>query len=225
MQVLAHPVRVQILWALGAGEQYVCHLMTSLSRRQSYISQQLAFLRQAGLIVPTRKGQHIGYHLRDENLDELLSKICALIVPDCYACLVIPPPWWLCPCPKCTEIRIQANLPAEPFGSRGVVKRTMAGDCTYSACIRAYRVSTESVAVSLDSNCPDVQRWSAALHLIQVPLHEVSIQSYRQLYDMASDYLCQSNCPVPAFVLQAALLAEQPMNLGNHKVECAMEAA
>nr|MBC7243771.1 winged helix-turn-helix transcriptional regulator [Chloroflexota bacterium] len=78
IKVLAHPVRVQILWALGAGEQYVCHLMTSLNRRQAYVSQQLAFLRQNNLIVATRESQHISYRLRDEELGELLSRLFAL---------------------------------------------------------------------------------------------------------------------------------------------------
>ncbi|MBC7261585.1 MAG: winged helix-turn-helix transcriptional regulator, partial [Chloroflexi bacterium] len=198
IKVLAHPVRIQILWALGAGEQYVCHLMTSLGRRQAYVSQQLAFLRQNNLIVATREGQRISYRLRDEELGTLLSKLYALIAPDCYACLVIPMPWWLCPCPKCTEIREQANLPAEPFGSRGLVMRAEISECTCSVCVRAHRISAEDVAVSMNSDCSHLKRWATALHVVHAPLYRQEAQAYRKLYESGADYVCQSNCRAPA---------------------------
>lgn len=225
IKVLAHPARVQILWALGTGEQYVCHLITSLGRRQAYVSQQLAFLRQNNLIVATREGQRISYRLRDEELGELLSRLFALVAPDCYACLVIPAPWWLCPCPKCTELRMQANLPAEPFGARGMVVRAEVSECGCSACFRVYRLSIEDVALSMNSTCPYLQRWAAELHLVHAPLHGQDTQAYEELYQSASSYVCQPSCRGPALVMQAASAAGQPANHVSAGIHCLMEAA
>jgi ArsR family transcriptional regulator len=225
IKVLAHPVRIQILWTLGTGEQYVCHLITSLGRRQAYISQQLAFLRQTNLIVPTREGQRISYHLRDEEVGALLSKLYALIAPDSYACLVIPAPWWLCPCPKCTEIRVQAHLSAAPFGSRGSAMRAEMADCRRSVCVRVYRISAEHVAISLNSDCTNLQHWASALHVVHAPLYGQEIQTYRELYQSASDYICQSDCHAPAFVLQATATASQFVNHARQEIQCLTEAA
>lgn len=46
---LSHPVRLYVLESLSERECHVCHLTALLGRLQSYISQQLATLREAGL--------------------------------------------------------------------------------------------------------------------------------------------------------------------------------
>jgi ArsR family transcriptional regulator len=55
-RVLAHPVRLQILTILAKHEACVCHLEALLGRPQPYVSQQLATLREAGLVQDRREG-------------------------------------------------------------------------------------------------------------------------------------------------------------------------
>jgi len=49
-KALMQPARVAILVQLRDGEQCVCHLEAILGYRQAYLSQQLAVLRQVGLV-------------------------------------------------------------------------------------------------------------------------------------------------------------------------------
>lgn len=67
-RVLAHPVRLQILTILAKREACVCHLETLLSRPQPYVSQQLATLRQAGLVKDRREGTQVYYSAADDHL-------------------------------------------------------------------------------------------------------------------------------------------------------------
>jgi ArsR family transcriptional regulator len=73
MKALSHPTRLQILEVLSEeGESCVCHLENRLDQRQAYISQQLARLREADLVVDRREGLFIFYALRDNALGTLL---------------------------------------------------------------------------------------------------------------------------------------------------------
>lgn len=57
LKAMAHPTRLEILDILRRGEECVCHTEAALGRRQSYISQQLMALRDAGLVGSrARKG-------------------------------------------------------------------------------------------------------------------------------------------------------------------------
>jgi len=49
-KLLSHPCRLAILYTLRSGEECVCHMEATLGYRQAYLSQQLAVLRQAGII-------------------------------------------------------------------------------------------------------------------------------------------------------------------------------
>jgi DNA-binding transcriptional ArsR family regulator len=49
-RILSNPARLDLLACLRDGEACVCHLEAALGLRQAYISQQLAVLRQAGLV-------------------------------------------------------------------------------------------------------------------------------------------------------------------------------
>jgi DNA-binding transcriptional ArsR family regulator len=74
MKALGHPTRLQILEVLSEeGESCVCHLENRLGQRQAYISQQLARLREADLVVDRREGLFIFYGLRDNALGYLLN--------------------------------------------------------------------------------------------------------------------------------------------------------
>ncbi len=72
-QALAHPVRLQILELLQDEGAYVMHLTHVLNRRQAYLSQHLAILREAGLVVGERKGMTVVYRVADRRLFKLLD--------------------------------------------------------------------------------------------------------------------------------------------------------
>jgi DNA-binding transcriptional ArsR family regulator len=77
-QVLAHPVRLQILEVLALGEANVSTLTGSLSQRQAYVSQQLMVLRDAGLVCDRREGSTIIYQLASPRITRFLAE--ALLV-------------------------------------------------------------------------------------------------------------------------------------------------
>lgn len=74
-KTLGHPVRLQILWILSQEEACVCHLEARLRMRQAYLSQQLAVLRQAGLVAERRLGTYIYYRARDPQVSELIEVV------------------------------------------------------------------------------------------------------------------------------------------------------
>jgi ArsR family transcriptional regulator len=71
-KALAHPVRLQILEVVGEDEACVCHLEAVIGKRQSYISQQVSVLKQAGLLAERRKGQFIYYRLANRDLERVI---------------------------------------------------------------------------------------------------------------------------------------------------------
>ena len=79
LKLLAHPERLQMLDALRRDAECVCHLEALLGKPQPYVSQQLRFLRQAGLIVDEKEGQNVYYRLVDTEvmrwLDQLLGPV------------------------------------------------------------------------------------------------------------------------------------------------------
>ncbi|MCS6849335.1 MAG: metalloregulator ArsR/SmtB family transcription factor [Anaerolineae bacterium] len=62
-RALSHPERVCILEMLSEGERCVCDLALALNQRQAYVSQQLAVLRDAGLVACRRDGWRMRYRL------------------------------------------------------------------------------------------------------------------------------------------------------------------
>lgn len=73
-KVLSHPVRLRMLEILGqCGEACVCHLTAVLGQRQPYISQQLAILREAGLIAERRDGTLVYYRLADAEILNIIA--------------------------------------------------------------------------------------------------------------------------------------------------------
>ena len=104
-RALSHPVRLRILDILSRQEACVCHLTAILGKRQPYVSQQLATLREAGLVTDRREGTLIYYRLADEHLSELLTE-GKLVVQDLMGEGIAFPPLPQevlenCPCPRC----------------------------------------------------------------------------------------------------------------------------
>ena len=103
-RALAHPVRLRILDILARQEACVCHLTAVLEQRQPYVSQQLATLRDAGLVADRREGTLIYYRLADEHLAKVLGEGRAVVEDlegEKLAFPAVPQALETCPCPRC----------------------------------------------------------------------------------------------------------------------------
>ena len=74
-KILTHPARIAILNILRDGEHCVCHMEAYLGFRQSYISQQLAVLREAGLVQDRRDGWNIFYRVVNPDIYTVLDAV------------------------------------------------------------------------------------------------------------------------------------------------------
>jgi DNA-binding transcriptional ArsR family regulator len=106
-QALSHPVRLRILDILTRQEACVCHLTAVLGKRQPYVSQQLATLREAGLLTDRREGTLIYYSLADKHLVGLLNEGKVVVQGLAEEEITFPsvPETALanCPCPRCQK--------------------------------------------------------------------------------------------------------------------------
>ncbi len=111
LKAIAHPVRLQILDALSVDIQAcVCHLESLLQLRQAYISQQLATLREAGLVQDRRQGMNVYYSLTSSAVSnglqeqrEFAMNMAELQGVDLHFPLIERNPDEPCPCPRCHE--------------------------------------------------------------------------------------------------------------------------
>lgn len=105
-KVLAHPTRVAILQLLRDGEACVCHLEAVLGVRQAYLSQQLAVLREAGLITGRREGWNVYYDIARPEIFAVLDAVVPLLpvmASEQVTLVSLSPPH--CACPKCQANR------------------------------------------------------------------------------------------------------------------------
>jgi DNA-binding transcriptional ArsR family regulator len=70
-QAIACPTRRALIDALAAGERNVSGLVTAVKVSQSAVSQQLAILKEAGLVEERAEGRFRFYRLRAEPLEEV----------------------------------------------------------------------------------------------------------------------------------------------------------
>lgn len=124
LKALAHPVRLAILQVLRQdGESCVCHLEHALGQRQAYVSQQLASLRESGLVVDRRDGLNVYYTLSDDDLQSLLEVLIGVALSRAERegirlvfQMLDPDRAVSCPCPKCpgqVESTAAQNLEGE----------------------------------------------------------------------------------------------------------------
>ncbi|MEU9122571.1 metalloregulator ArsR/SmtB family transcription factor [Streptomyces sp. NPDC048506] len=71
-RMLGHPLRVRVLELLQDGPMPVRRLLAELEVEPSALSQQLAVLRRAGMVVATRRGSTVSYALVGGNVTGLL---------------------------------------------------------------------------------------------------------------------------------------------------------
>jgi len=105
---LSHPVRLRILHILAREEHCVCHLTAALRKRQPYISQQLAVLRDSGLVADRRDGLMIYYRVASPRVHELIAAMAEAIRARGEEITLSPVPTGPvdgCPCPKCCATR------------------------------------------------------------------------------------------------------------------------
>jgi DNA-binding transcriptional ArsR family regulator len=79
-KAIGHPARIRVLEVLAGGECSVGGLALAVDLEMSHLSQQLAVLRRAGVVVTRREGNTIFYALRDERISRLLSLTREIIV-------------------------------------------------------------------------------------------------------------------------------------------------
>ena len=73
VRVLGHPVRLRIVELLEAGEQTVTQLQECLDAPQALVSQQLARMRAAGIVVGRRSGSNVQYTIADPRVVRMLD--------------------------------------------------------------------------------------------------------------------------------------------------------
>lgn len=105
LKALGHPIRLQILDTLRYEEACVSHLEIVLGKRQSYISQQLARLREWGLVTDRRDGANVYYSLADKAIAEYLDSVKQMALAMKGSTMKFSAPVQgrhpQCTCPKC----------------------------------------------------------------------------------------------------------------------------
>ncbi|MET9924814.1 MULTISPECIES: metalloregulator ArsR/SmtB family transcription factor [unclassified Streptomyces] len=71
-KTLGHPVRIRVLELLSEREHAVSEMLSEVGVEAAYLSQQLAVLRRAGLVVARREGSAAHYTLAAPEVAELL---------------------------------------------------------------------------------------------------------------------------------------------------------
>jgi len=75
LKAIANPLRLQILCHLAGGECTVHELEELLQVSQSNVSQQLAKLRDRGIVSCRREGRNLFYSLQDLRYLEIIEAI------------------------------------------------------------------------------------------------------------------------------------------------------
>ncbi|MGV8967519.1 MAG: ArsR/SmtB family transcription factor [Cellulomonas sp.] len=72
-KTLGHPARIRILELLSTGDHSVGELMPELGLEASHLSQQLAVLRRAGVVVARKQGNTVIYSMASPDIAALLQ--------------------------------------------------------------------------------------------------------------------------------------------------------
>lgn len=84
-KTLGHPARIRILELLAERERSVADLLAEIGLEASHLSQQLAVLRRAGVVVARKQGSSVIYAMASEDMAELLlvaRKVLAGLLTD-----------------------------------------------------------------------------------------------------------------------------------------------
>ncbi|MBE1495886.1 ArsR family transcriptional regulator [Amycolatopsis lexingtonensis] len=72
-KTLGHPARIRVLELLSEREHAVAELLPEVGIEPANLSQQLAVLRRAGLVVTRKEGSTVHYSLTSPHVAELLK--------------------------------------------------------------------------------------------------------------------------------------------------------
>ena len=72
-KTLAHPTRIRVLELLSQRDHTVAELLPEIGIEAAHLSQQLAVLRRAGLVVTRKEGSAVYYSLTSPHVAELLA--------------------------------------------------------------------------------------------------------------------------------------------------------
>ena len=72
-KTLGHPARIRVLELLSEREHSVAEMLPAVGLEASHLSQQLAVLRRANLVVSRKEGSTVYYALTSPHVAELLA--------------------------------------------------------------------------------------------------------------------------------------------------------
>jgi DNA-binding transcriptional ArsR family regulator len=72
LKVVSNTTRLKILCILNEGERRVGEIQEFLGAKQSYVSQQLKYLKNAGYLANRREGTQIYYRLINQKFSKIL---------------------------------------------------------------------------------------------------------------------------------------------------------
>lgn len=75
-RVLAEPMRLKILNALGEDEMSVTELVDATAAGQANVSKHLAMLADARLVARRKEGLNVYYRVADETVFDLCDAVC-----------------------------------------------------------------------------------------------------------------------------------------------------
>jgi ArsR family transcriptional regulator len=108
LKAMGHPLRLQILDVLRREPECVCHLSAAFGKSQPHVSQQLAILRNAGVIVDEREGANVFYRLADAESFFIVEAALGPLPPGEQASRGSHRPVGGCNCPKCAGVIARA---------------------------------------------------------------------------------------------------------------------
>jgi ArsR family transcriptional regulator len=76
-RVLAEPMRLKILNALGENELTVTELVEATAAGQANVSKHLAMLADARLVARRKEGLNVYYRVSDETVFDLCDAVCS----------------------------------------------------------------------------------------------------------------------------------------------------
>ena len=72
-KTLGHPARIRILELLAVSDHSVGELQAEVGLEASHMSQQLAVLRRAGVVVASKHGNSVIYSMASPDMAELMA--------------------------------------------------------------------------------------------------------------------------------------------------------
>ncbi|MFZ3270862.1 MAG: metalloregulator ArsR/SmtB family transcription factor [Mycobacterium sp.] len=78
-KTLGHPARIRVLELLSERDHAVSEMVPEIGIEPANLSQQLAVLRRAGLVVARRDGLSVSYALTSPRIAELLATARAIL--------------------------------------------------------------------------------------------------------------------------------------------------